>query len=81
MTSAYGLVCVQCGRLHMPEPEHIARAELLPEETFDDLLRCGRCGASSSTFVEATDKDAQRERQRNGGYVPVMYRCVVLRGG
>jgi len=52
MTSAFGLVCVKCGRLHCPEPEHIARAELLPGEVFEDLLRCGRCGASVSFPVK-----------------------------
>jgi len=79
MTSAFGLVCVKCGRLHCPEPEHIARAELLPGEIFEDLLRCGRCGASSGTFVDASEEDARRERRRSRGYTPVMYRCVVIR--
>lgn len=62
--------CPRCGWLHVAISERVARAQVQEANeylistgashraSYDDYLRCFRCGASSSTFVDGSDSDA-----------------------
>lgn len=64
-----------CRRLHYAREEADVRRELVPGGSFEEWLRCGRCGTSSAEFRPATKHDGGLRR----GNCLMISECVVQR--
>jgi hypothetical protein len=68
------LACPKCRRLYYARPAADVRRELIPGETFEEWLRCSKCGTPSTQFRAARAGDV-----RSGVVRILIYECVVQR--